>query len=68
MQYNVIFEAVDYLQRIKSLEQELELRKKDYKDYIKSQIGKCSIAYTEENYHIIFEEATLYKEKVDEFT
>jgi hypothetical protein len=38
----------------------------EYKEYIKKSIGKDrTIAFTEENYHILFEEAVFYKEKVD---
>jgi hypothetical protein len=29
-------------------------------------LGKINIPFTEENYHIIYEEANRYKEKVDD--
>jgi hypothetical protein len=48
------------------LSKELNLRKLEYKEYIKQNINnERTVAFTEENYHILFEEAVFYKEKVD---
>lgn len=45
---------------------ELEIRKLDYKEYIKSRLGKEEIPYSEENFNIVLEEVCNLREHVYE--
>lgn len=60
----MIFEAVDHLAQEKQLFNELKQRKKDFQQYIRDNMGKVNIPYTEENYHILCEEANRLKDEV----
>ncbi|CDW77003.1 UNKNOWN [Stylonychia lemnae] len=66
MQHKIVFDAIDHLQATKQIQKELDSRKQDYKTYIKSQINRQKPLYTEENYHIIYEEAANLKSQLDE--
>lgn len=48
--------------------EELNQRRKNYSEYIKENIGKVNFPFTEENYQIIYDEATRLKEEALELT
>mgnify|MGYP001806966790 CR=1 FL=1 len=66
MDNRILFEAVETISRMKELNNELKQRKLEFREYVKKGMSlRKEIPFTEENYHIVFEEAVEYKEKVD---
>jgi hypothetical protein len=60
--YRIVFDAVDHLEKTRELFKEIKLRRLEYADYLRENIGKQNIPFSEENFSIVIEEVSLLRD------